>query len=460
MVEAVFIFVYAALALLLLTRRGIYTVLALLLYLVVYDFMFLNLEAFLERPLIAAKTFSEVLIVASLVTVFVIQIRSRRWTRLDFAVMGALAVLTSTGLAFAGSEVLAALEDYRVLLAPLLLAALLSLAVRPDPTAARKLRRFLLALGALVIVIGVVQFLSYDGDMTSVWRHDFLLELKLEQDPDYQPRMLQYQIVRGDHLRASSIFISAIQFSIFSAFIGVYAFIAWLFLRHPVHLLTWLLSLVGVTVSQVRVGFIVVALGMVLAVLLGFRSRLVRLAAMLVPAFAIVAIFGYVVIGGGLNDPSTLGRIPQYEQMFREFTLSGGGFGSYKGRFDSFVIYSALTLGAGFALLLSAMVLIAVRLERVDRAAKAAGLHPESVILTRFALVQLLVALVVFTIHHTAGSVTYFLVFLVAMLAARVSHAHLEPRAAAAPLASDESGRDPKTINPRARTGTPEPGHS
>ena len=421
MIEFAFIVVYAAFALLLLTRRGMYAVLALLLYLLVYDYVFLHLEMLLDRSLVAAKTFSEILLATSLLTVFVVQIRSRRWTRADFALVGVLAVVTVTGLTLARAELVATLEDYRVLAAPIVLAALLSLATRVQEADARRLRRLLLTAGAVIIVIGVVQFVTYDGDMASVWRHDFLLELKLEQNPDYQTRMLQYQIVRNDRLRASSIFISAIQFSIFSALIGVYAFVAWLFLRSPHLLLLTLLALVGVAVSQVRVGFIVVALGVLLAMMLGYPSRFVRYAAMVVPALAIATIFGYVVIGGGLNDPSSLGRIPQYEYLVREFSLFGSGFGSYKGRFDSFVIYSALTLGAGFALVVAALLLIAARLQRVDRALKRMGAHPELKILSRFALVQLLVAFVIFTIHHTAGSFTYFLVFLQALLAIRLA---------------------------------------
>jgi hypothetical protein len=428
MLEILLVTVYAALALTIFGGRGMLAVLALVAYLVVYDYAFLNLEAALGRPVIAAKTFSEVLLVAAAVTVFAIQIRRRSWRRLDFVVIGALAVVTVTGLVGARAEVVAALEDYRVLMAPLVLAALLSLAVQAQPHDARNLRRTLLALGVATILLASYQYLTFDGDLEAVWRHDFLLALNLKQDPDYPIRMLQYQIVRDGALRASSVFISAIDFSIFAASIGVLAFVNLVVRRRWSSGLLTALAVVGVLVSQVRIGFIVLGMGAFLTLAFGSRSRLVRTAALLSPLLAIAAIFAYIVLGGGLNDPSTLGRLPQYTYLLREFSATGSGFGSYRGRFDSYFIYAGLTLGAGVLLLALAIAWIGARLERVDRLLTVARAHPEHRVLARFALVQLLASVVVFSVHHTAGSVSYFLVFLLAMLASRLAPPTHAPR--------------------------------
>jgi hypothetical protein len=423
MLELLFLVAYAALALTVIGGKGMPAILALIVYLVVYDYAFLNLEAAVGRSLIAAKTFSEVLLVTATLAVFVVQVRRRAWRRLDFVVMGVLVLLTVTGLLFAGTDVVTALEDYRVLLAPLVLATLLSLSVPLRPLDARNLRRTLLAVGAVTIVIAAIQYAAFDGDLEGVWRHDFLLALKLEQDPSYPTRLLQYQIVRDGALRASSVFVSAIDFSIFAASIGVLAFVGMVVRRRWTHGALVALAIVGVLVSQVRIGFIVLAMGAFLTLAFGTRSRLVRAAALMTPIAAIAAIFAYIVLGGGLNDPSTLGRLPQYAFLAQEFTVTGSGFGSYRGRFDSYFIYAGLTLGAGALVLGLAIVWLGARLERVDRVLAVAGADPEHRVLARFALVQLLGLTVVFSVHHTVGSVTYFLVFLLAMIASRLDSA-------------------------------------
>jgi len=421
MIEIAFIAAYLALALLLIQpRTALLAVLPFVVYLVAYDYLFLHLEQWLGRSLVPAKTFSEVLLITSVVVVFAVQVRRRVWRALDFAFMGLLAVVTVVGLVVTRAAPTTALEDYRVLLAPVVLASLLSLSVRPDPVGLRRLRVLLLGLGAVAVLIAALQYATFDGNPQSTWRHDFLLALKLEQNPDYRPHFIQYSIVRNGALRASSVFISAIDFSVFAAFFGLLAFVSLVHRRRPIDALWMVASVLGVAVSQVRIGFIVLAFGWTLTLLLASRWRTIRASVLLSPLLAIVVILAYVALGGGLNDPSSMGRLPQYAFLLDEFSLGGAGFGSYKGRFDSFLIYTGLTLGAGALLWGLSIAWLALRLERADHHLMKRGGHVEERILVRFALVQLLSAIVVFSVHHTVGSVSYFLVFLLAFLATRV----------------------------------------
>ena len=440
MIEIAFISVYLALALLLLEPRTAFlTVFPFVVYLVVYDYLFLHLEQSLGHPVILAKSFSEVLLVMSLVVVFVVQASRRVWRPHTFSLIGLLAVVTVTGLAVARAAPISALEDYRVLLAPIVLAGLLSLTVQPRPVDLRRLRMLLLGLGVVTVLIAAVQHATFDGDLTSTWRHDFLLALKLEQNPEYRPHMIQYSIVRDGSLRASSVFISAIDFSVFAAFFGILAFVSLVVRRRPEYLVWVGVAIVGVAVSQVRIGFIVLAFGCAVTLLLTSRWRGVRLAAMLSPLGVIATILAYVALGGGLNDPSSMGRLPQYAFFLDAFSVSGSGFGSYRGRFDSFFIYAGLTLGAGIVLLGLTIAWTATRLERVDRQLGVCRAHVEERIAVRFALVQLLSAIVVFSVHHTAGSVSYFLVFLLAFIAARID---ASPRRSRLGARSPHEGND------------------
>lgn len=69
---------------------------------------------------------------------------------------------------------------------------------------------FLVVLNA---VKAIYDYYSFNGLVESSWRYDFLIELNLRNNPDYESRMAVYQIVRNDNLRSSGLFVSALEFS-------------------------------------------------------------------------------------------------------------------------------------------------------------------------------------------------------------------------------------------------------
>ncbi len=442
MIDALFVGVHALLALFLFARwNRVSVILAYLAYLIAYDYVFLHLEAWLDREVLVGKLLGEALLLSALATVGGRRFTSATWSGPQLMAGVAIAAAAAIGLATSRVAIGEAMIDARTLIAPLAIALLFSTAVRIGPNEARAVRRTLLALGVGVVAMGVAQFATFDGNLDSAWRYEFLLNLKLEQNPDYPEHLAQHSVIRHGMLRASGPFISAIEFSMFVASIGLLGFVGFVRLRKRRYLWIVVAAVVGIAVSQVRIGFFALALGMLLTVLFGFRTRIVRAVALAAPAVSIVAVFGYVIWGGGLNDPSTLGRIPQYALGLERMSLLGHGFGSYHGRFDSYYIYAGLTLGVGALLILAAVVGSVARLERVDRHGLFRHHDPEQATLVRYALVNTLVLFVVFSVHHTAGGMYYFMSFLLLFSALRAGR---EPSGAPPPVhdAPVPGGRD------------------
>lgn len=420
MIDALFIGVHALLALFLFAGwNRISVILAFLTYLVAYDYVFLHLETWFNQQFLVGKLLGEFLLLSALATVGVRRFTSVTWSGPHLTAGVAIGTATMIGLATSHVAIFDALLDARVLITPVAVAVLFSTAVRIGRKEARSLRRTLLGLGVAVVAMGVAQFVSFDGSLVSSWRYEFLLRLKLEQNPDFPVHAIQYSIVRNGMLRASGPFISALDFSMFVASIGLLGFVSMMRLRKRRYGMILLVAVVGIAVSQARIGFVVLGLGMLLTVLFGFRNKAVRGIALMGPAFSILAVFGYMIWGGGLNDPSSLGRIPQYVFGLERMSAVGHGFGSYHGRFDSYYLYSGLTLGIGAVLILAAVLSAVVRLERHDRHCLLRSRDDEVATLVRFSLVNTLVLFVVFSVHHTAGSVYYFMSFLLPFLALR-----------------------------------------
>ncbi|VDA96518.1 hypothetical protein BANRA_04433 [Klebsiella pneumoniae] len=62
-------------------------------------------------------------------------------------------------------------------------------------------------------IIAIIDYYNFNGIAESSWRYDFLIDLNLKTDSDYESRMVVYQIVRNGNLRSSGLFVSALQYS-------------------------------------------------------------------------------------------------------------------------------------------------------------------------------------------------------------------------------------------------------
>ncbi|HHT7538066.1 TPA: hypothetical protein ACT1UY_000428 [Raoultella planticola] len=212
---------------------------------------------------------------------------------------------------------------------------------------------FLVVLNA---VKAIYDYYSFNGLVESSWRYDFLIELNLRNNPDYESRMAVYQIVRNDNLRSSGLFVSALEFSFIAGMFFFYYYLKFLnaikFNNAKLFVYSvasMFVCFVGVYVSQVRTAFIIIVFNVIFYHLcfkrndgISFRPKLTLVLA----TFCSLIMFVIIYYLGDSADASSYGRLAQYIYLVSVFNPLGVGFGGYKGMFDSFYIYGLLTFGA------------------------------------------------------------------------------------------------------------------
>ncbi|KPM75458.1 hypothetical protein [Pseudoalteromonas sp. UCD-33C] len=201
----------------------------------------------------------------------------------------------------------------------------------------------------------IYEYLNFDGSYSNIWRYNLLLEAKVAQDSSFNERFLQYQLVRGESLRASGFFVSALASSFFTAFVAIlitnvivntkFSYL------HVVYVGILILLLLSMYFSQVRTSIVLY----IFALTFSFSSKFKRLSPslFLVYIFTLPLIFFVLaILNQSSLDASSAGRILQYNYLFSNFSILGQGLGGNVGKFDSFYIYTYADLGLGAVLLL------------------------------------------------------------------------------------------------------------
>ncbi|MFG7715848.1 hypothetical protein, partial [Klebsiella pneumoniae] len=205
-------------------------------------------------------------------------------------------------------------------------------------------------------IIAIIDYYNFNGIAESSWRYDFLIDLNLKTDSDYESRMVVYQIVRNGNLRSSGLFVSALQYSYIAGMFCFYFYLKllnslkWLnFSGLALSLISMIICLAGVYVSQVRTAFLIIIFNILFYHLclsyknnFSFKPKLTMSLAVICSVVMFYAIY-YL---GESADASSYGRLAQYAIMISDFNPLGAGLGAYKGLFDSFYVYIILTLGA------------------------------------------------------------------------------------------------------------------
>lgn len=204
-------------------------------------------------------------------------------------------------------------------------------------------------------VMAIIDYYSFNGIAESSWRYNFLIDLNLKTDSDYESRMVVYQIVRNGNLRSSGLFVSALQYSYIAGMFCFYYYLKFLnslrwlnFVGLSISLISMIICLVGVYVSQVRTAFLIIAFNILFYHLclsyknnFSFKPKLTIFLA----AIGSLGMFYAIYYLGESADASSYGRLAQYAIMITEFEPLGAGLGAYKGLFDSFYVYIILTIG-------------------------------------------------------------------------------------------------------------------
>lgn len=319
-----------------------------------YANYYLRIDSSLSGYLV--KMYSEILLVFTAIY-FIKSLTSNRTKKIVFYSLLFFAATLIIGISKNGA--LNAILDWRSSILPIALPLLLIYSKIINIKTAKKLIGFVCLLTLLNTTIALYQYATFNGDPQSSWRYDFLVDARQNNETENEERFVSYQIVRNDNLRASGIFVSALQYSYLAAFSAFYIFLQMLAVKRNkfVFYLGYssliFVFILGMLASQVRASLIILAVAIATYLICTKRKPngiqlLPKRALTLVLINYSILLLTLFVFGADTLDTSAVGRVPQYIKAISEFSIFGAGLGRYRGQFDSDLVYGSLTLGVMF----------------------------------------------------------------------------------------------------------------
>ncbi|MEM5353827.1 hypothetical protein VOI32_37645 [Paraburkholderia caribensis] len=237
---------------------------------------------------------------------------------------------TGFGVGLMRSGLSDGIQQWRRYFVPILLAVLLASSGLPQRVNPRTLIRLLLSIACIMATYAIYEYVTFNGDFTQLWYYNFVAQAKESISTD--AHLLQYQFMRGDQLRASGFFISAIEYSLFNALALTYAIIsvytARNFSTRIIFMLVSLLLIGGEIVANVRIGWVVFALALISVCQIHF-VRIKSFSKLAVAPILILALsFLLIIVGKSDLDASSVGRLAQYAAVPSTFQIQGYGLGA------------------------------------------------------------------------------------------------------------------------------------
>jgi len=330
-----FLSCYAGCVSLLFTSKRQYFLYATLLLVATNDLIFVPLDKVMPPTLLLISKAWKEYFIGGLLLYNMMQRRSTGFGVVSvrvFRIAAVICVLSALGLAIGlmRSGLGDGIQQWRRYFVPLLLALLIAASDLPRRISARRAINLLIALACVMAVFSLYEYLSFTGDFTKLWYYEFVARSK--ESIETESRMLQYQFMRDDSLRATGFFISAIEYSLFNAMVIAYAVLSIPntrgFDRRLRLLLVIALLLAGEVVANVRIGWVMLALTLLCALQLHvYRIRsFAKLAAM--PVAMLLFSFAMIVVARTDLDASSVGRLAQYASVPAQFRPQGYGLGA------------------------------------------------------------------------------------------------------------------------------------
>ncbi len=225
----------------------------------------------------------------------------------------------------------------------------------------RYYRKVLILFTLLIIGYGFYQYrLFADSDLDI----KFLSEEFYKEAPELLGKFWFYDKFGWDHMlgswpnyvrdgspRLTSVFVSPIILSEYLSILFLIALITFFkgkisSIKKILYMIFLIFVFIMMILSHTRIGFVQVALGLVIAYSL---TRKVASNIYWVSVFGMIGFLMFLLIYFKIGDESAQGRLPQYVQMFTQFTISGKGYGSYESTifFDSLYISVVFLFGLG-----------------------------------------------------------------------------------------------------------------
>lgn len=401
---------------------------SILIYLVIYDFLFFNLEDIFNTKLYILKIFFELLALIMITVYFFYVTKFFRFHKSLVIVVGFIAFSIVYGMII-NKDIVAVVKDFRLFILPILISFLFYYVKIFESINIRKLIIFYIFISIMLILYGFYEYIVFDGRLDSIWRYEFLLQAKKDLNPDFSAHKIVYQVLRDGSIRVASIFISALDWAFYLSTFGILIFIIIFKLRNIYFIPLFITILFSLYIAQVRTGFILLFLGIVIYFLINSRIKIMRRLSFYVPVIAIIGTFLVMLTGSSLNDTSTLGRLVQYLQLMNEFSVFGSGMGKYAFDFDSLYIYLFLTYGVFSILFFYMQFWIINKLIIVNNNLRELHSKRYEFVLVQFMIIYNLVSLYLFAFQHTLGAPTYFILYFLSFIV--LSKANYKPKRSA-----------------------------
>lgn len=401
---------------------------SILIYLVIYDFLFFNLEDIFNTKLYILKIFFELLALIMITVYFFYVTKFFRFHKSLVIVVGFIAFSIVYGMII-NKDIVAVVKDFRLFILPILISFLFYYVKIFESINIRKLIIFYIFISIMLILYGFYEYIVFDGRLDSIWRYEFLLQAKKDINPDFSAHKIVYQVLRDGSIRVASIFISALDWAFYLSTFGILIFIIIFKLRNIYFIPLFITILFSLYIAQVRTGFILLFLGIVIYFLINSRIKIMRRLSFYVPVIAIIGTFLVMLTGSSLNDTSTLGRLVQYLQLMNEFSVFGSGMGKYAFDFDSLYIYLFLTYGVFSILFFYMQFWIINKLIIVNNNLRELHSKRYEFVLVQFMIIYNLVSLYLFAFQHTLGAPTYFILYFLSFIV--LSKANYKPKRSA-----------------------------
>lgn len=213
----------------------------------------------------------------------------------------------------------------------------------------RNLENFLIVLALISTLFACYEYVNYDGNYASIWRYELLLQAKIQQSEDFLEHFVSYQLVRGNNLRASAFFVSALEFAFFLSVAAI--FIVRRIkeennINNTLFLFGCLLLLLcGMYVSQVRTSMIVFFIFIAVMSLSYFMEVKKSFVISLLYFFPTLVLIILVLFHNYL-DTSTAGRYFQYlDVLTSSSSIIPQGLGTFRQKYDSYFLYLISNMG-------------------------------------------------------------------------------------------------------------------
>lgn len=381
----------------LIKKQGNTFLIAYIVYIWIYDWLFINLSYFISNDVInILKLGNEALVILAILILIGKKVKVNNIDKtvgicFIFTMLYAITISLINNIPF--SQIL---QGIRMYFGPVIYVYVIYKLDFFHKISLPALNKSLIFLLLISLAYSAHQAISFTGSLPDLWFYEYF-----KDTIDFD--ITHFNYIRDEKLRATSFFVSPISASIF--FSSISLFIISLNKNKMFNIIIFLLGGAGLYLSRTRIGFIYIGLFIVLLVLLNrTKFKYLIIATLFAVATTIVSL-----LYGISDDASALGRLVQYNNFLSVFRPLGYGSDELiLIKFDSYIISIFIFLGFFAILIISGIIMLAKENYRIYNLSQ----DKSSKQFLTFIIVNTICIIYELFFQYIAGSYLYKLTFL------------------------------------------------